>query len=331
MLVDAVTSALKQDYPNLEVIISDDASNDNTEEVAQSFANDIRFKYFKNNSEHMSLATHLRKACFEYASGDWILILDDDDYLIDSNYISKVIDVINTDADIVMVHSNCKVLLEDTGEFIDMNKTLPPVSDGRWIFINYKYAYYGNINCYTLTVVFNRNVAMAVKAFHDDSVTYGEDRESWLKIALKGKVGFLKGLSAVYRIHGNNVTRQIDINTFFASMGSILNPYEFAKQGGYFDANVLERWKRRMIREICEIWLVCSLTTCRNKVARLSEFITRLSREHPFALLSVLKIFKPKTFVKILLSGFNNLIAHQWTYNNRQPHEQLPETEWLGR
>jgi glycosyltransferase involved in cell wall biosynthesis len=44
----AIESALNIDYPNIEVIVSDDCSTDNTEEVVSKYLSDDRFKYIKN-------------------------------------------------------------------------------------------------------------------------------------------------------------------------------------------------------------------------------------------------------------------------------------------
>jgi len=322
MLSEAVTSALGQDYPNLEVIVSDDASSDHTVEVIQSFAQDPRLKYFRN-LVRLNLSAHLRKACFEYASGDWVLILDDDDYLLDPTYVSKAMNLAGTDSDIVIVHSNCKILINDTGRLTNTDKALPSVVDGKWMFINYKYAYYGNVNCDTLTVIFNRHAAMAVNCFSDDRITFGEDREAFLKLALNGKVGFLNDVSAVYRVHGNNLHRWVDVDNFFASLRSILNPYELAKLSRCFDISTLERWKRRMIRELCEIWLVASLTTCRHKIAFLAKFVMRLCSEYPTALLCIFKVLRPKTLVKIALSSVNNLSGAPEASDRMRSDDQL--------
>jgi glycosyltransferase involved in cell wall biosynthesis len=309
MLTEAVTSALKQNYPRLEVIVSDDASTDNTKELIQQFTQDSRFRYFRN-SENLGLVPNLRKVCFEYASGDWLLILNDDDYLIDPHYVSKAMDLLSQDSEIVVIHSNCRVLVTTDRTTTDTDKSLPVIADGKWMFLNYKYAYFGNINCSTLTVIFNRHLAMSLGCFQDDTIPISNDRETWLKLLLRGKVGFLSDVSAVYRIHGGNLHRHADMNILFANLGSILNPYEFAKLEGCFHTNELEQWKKRMIREACEIWLISNLITCRHKISLLSQFIRRISIEYPFALISVLKVFMPETLAKIVLSAFNNVIHY---------------------
>ena len=46
LLKRAVESVLKQDYPNIEIIISDNASEDNTTDIVNSFSSE-KIKYIK--------------------------------------------------------------------------------------------------------------------------------------------------------------------------------------------------------------------------------------------------------------------------------------------
>ena len=45
---EAVESALRQDYSNLVVVVTDDCSTDKTGEIAIKYIPDHRFKYVKN-------------------------------------------------------------------------------------------------------------------------------------------------------------------------------------------------------------------------------------------------------------------------------------------
>jgi glycosyltransferase involved in cell wall biosynthesis len=45
---EAINSALAQDYNNIEVVISDNASTDNTDAVLSKYKDDERVKCFKN-------------------------------------------------------------------------------------------------------------------------------------------------------------------------------------------------------------------------------------------------------------------------------------------
>jgi glycosyltransferase involved in cell wall biosynthesis len=79
LLLNAVNSVLKGSYKNIELIIVNDCSPDNTDEVVNQI-DDKRIKYIKLNKNSGVLAA--RNRGFDASSGDIIAILDDDDILI---------------------------------------------------------------------------------------------------------------------------------------------------------------------------------------------------------------------------------------------------------
>ena len=75
-LRECLTSALAQDYDDLEVIVIDDCSSDNSVEIAQSI-NDKRIQVRKNAKNLGAYATQNR--AMEMATGDYIAVLNSDD------------------------------------------------------------------------------------------------------------------------------------------------------------------------------------------------------------------------------------------------------------
>ena len=74
---ESIESVLSQTYDNWELLIVDDCSNDNTDEVVESFLCDKRIKYFKNTVN--SGAAVSRNRALREAKGRWIAFLDSDD------------------------------------------------------------------------------------------------------------------------------------------------------------------------------------------------------------------------------------------------------------
>lgn len=73
---DSIQSVLNQTYSNWELLIVDDCSSDNTDEVVKSFQ-DERIIYLKN--EKNSGAALTRNRALREAKGEWIAFLDSDD------------------------------------------------------------------------------------------------------------------------------------------------------------------------------------------------------------------------------------------------------------
>lgn len=72
----SIDAVLTQTYPHWELIIVDDCSTDNTDEVVASYG-DKRIRYFKN--EKNSGAAVSRNRALREAKGRWIAFLDSDD------------------------------------------------------------------------------------------------------------------------------------------------------------------------------------------------------------------------------------------------------------
>ncbi|MFC4781462.1 glycosyltransferase family 2 protein [Eubacterium multiforme] len=87
-IAKTIKSVLNQTYKNWEMIIVDDCSSDNTDNIVAKF-NDPRIKYIKNNKN--SGAAVSRNRALKEAKGKWIAFLDSDD-LWSSKKLEKQID-----------------------------------------------------------------------------------------------------------------------------------------------------------------------------------------------------------------------------------------------
>jgi len=78
-LGEAIESVLEQTYTNLECIIVDDGSTDNTRQLCEALmSKDARVKYLYKSNGGVSSARNLG---IEQAQGEWIQFLDSDDWL----------------------------------------------------------------------------------------------------------------------------------------------------------------------------------------------------------------------------------------------------------
>ena len=97
-LPQCIESILGQTFPDLEIIIVDDGSTDNSLEIAKKYAeseNRIHIISQKNSGP-----SEARNAGLEIAQGEWITFVDSDDVL-DTSFLHKLIEAISsTDAEI---------------------------------------------------------------------------------------------------------------------------------------------------------------------------------------------------------------------------------------
>ena len=106
-VAEAVESALKQTYPNLEVIVVDDGSNDDTAERLRQFGNQIIYIYQQNKG-----LSSARNAGIRRATGEWVAFLDADDVW-HAEKIAKQLAAVGGDHDIGLIGSPPAAVLPD--------------------------------------------------------------------------------------------------------------------------------------------------------------------------------------------------------------------------
>lgn len=113
-------SILNQTYSNYEVIIVNDGSPDNSDNIIKSYEKeDKRFKGYKKVNGGLSDA---RNYGLKYATGDYLIFIDADDY-IENNYLEKVNDVLERNKDIDVLKFKIK-LVDEGGNLIRMENGL---------------------------------------------------------------------------------------------------------------------------------------------------------------------------------------------------------------
>ena len=242
LIGQAIESVQAQDYPNLEIIVSDNNSMDETPRVMEAYLSDPRVKYFRNET-NLGMIRNFKKALYEYSTGDYALHLDGDDYLIDPEYISKAMELVNRHG-LALVFARSKAFYEKDNLFIEdkVNDDLPEIIDGNWLFLNY----YKGYSIPTLTAVHDRSYAMEVGFFEKDIIS--SDWEGLLKLLIGQKVGFVNRFVGVWRRHGLNYTLQQDLNTFLSNIEYFESPYRFALDRKSFPPDTLTLWRRRMLK-----------------------------------------------------------------------------------
>ncbi len=125
LLQRCLDGVLAQDYKNIEIIVADDCSTDNTSEIVKKYQKkDTRIKYFKHNKNKGNAYT--RNTAFRNSKGFYVAFLDDDDEWIDSNKIKKQVEVFekSNDQKLGIVCSGI-IRLKNNGEKV-IEKALVP-------------------------------------------------------------------------------------------------------------------------------------------------------------------------------------------------------------
>lgn len=235
----AIQSALEQDYENLHVIVSDDASCDSTESLLRQLPTDQRL-LLNRNPLNLGRVGNYRKCLYELSFSDWVLVLDGDDYLSDKSYISKAIECVVINPAIDLVFANAARLREDLDNQLQAsseNQGLPAIMEGPELFLRLASQ---KISLFHNTCLYRRQKACAMDFYRRDIIS--SDWESLHRYILTGCVGYHAIDAAVWRLHHNNATKALSTKQSIENLNSITAPYEAAKEERIFSQQVLEDW-----------------------------------------------------------------------------------------
>lgn len=194
----AIDSILNQTYKNYEIIVVDDGSTDNTQQVIKKYLkkiNYIRHKTNKGISEAMN--TGIRAAKSKY-----INITQADDIMLPA-FLNEEIKILkNGNAGIVYSPA---LIINENGE--TTNKQIIPKTKYANSYISlivFNYIFLG-------TVLFKKDLLKNTGLFNTKMAQY-EDWNLWLKISNTSNIGFVNKYLTAHRVHNKTLTHGIKWN-----------------------------------------------------------------------------------------------------------------------
>lgn len=191
---ESINSILNQTYQNFEIIIVDDCSTDNTDEVIAGFKDD-RIKYLKN--EENSGAAISRNRAIRNAKGKWVAFLDSDDVWMPEK-LEKQIKFMEEN-DYKFTCTDYRIRLN--GEWMPYINTGPMVVNKRRM---YNYNYFS-----TITVMYDREYVGLVQI---PDLKKRNDYAMWLKIIEKTNCYRLKECLSFYYKHDGSISSGSKLN-----------------------------------------------------------------------------------------------------------------------
>lgn len=130
-LSQALDSAINQDYPNIEIIITDNASTDRTAEICQTYVNKNKHIRYLRNPENLGAAKNFTKV-LEESNGDYFTWLACDDILSSENYITKLVNFMQQNQDVVLCGCSIKTFYDEDPQSIDIRTFNLLYNDQEW-------------------------------------------------------------------------------------------------------------------------------------------------------------------------------------------------------
>ena len=236
-----VTSALNQTYDNLEVIVSDDASDDATGEVVRRALADPRLRYERNATNIGRVGNYRRLLC-ELSSGDWVLMLDGDDYFINPEYIADAVKLALSAPDIVLVFGRLQQGPDEARSKV--SNTAPgfqPLMDGTEFFLQHPPFY--DAMPYHMTCLFRRTPAIRSGFYRHDILS--TDLESIYRLMIGHKIGYLDEVAGLWRQHDDNASKNSSYHACASNLTVFTGPFQYAASLEIFSSSELKAWLRK--------------------------------------------------------------------------------------
>ena len=205
LLKRAIDSAFAQTAP-CEVVVADNASTDGTEAYVQSLGDQVVYRRNATNTNHSGAVN----AGVDAATGDWIKLLDDDDYLA-SNCIEEMMAAIALRPQAVICSCQAAQVNEQAVELSQTSATGP----GKVFYIPQADIHYGMLLEVVpfgtpVQVAFQRDAFLRSGGW-DLAMTSCDDIDSWIRIAQFGDAIFINQCLAYRTVWSGGYDQQISL------------------------------------------------------------------------------------------------------------------------
>lgn len=203
-LSEAIESVLNQTHEDFELLVVDDASQDDTDRIVQGYvAKDSRVRYLRNQT-NIGMVNNWNR-CMREAKGKYIKYLFGDDVFSSPMLLEKMIEILDSDESVSLVGSSRLIIDEnskqvDIWSFYDSDVS----KDGKEI-INTCLLQLRNYIGEPTVVMFRKS--QASRGF-DSRYKQLVDLEMWFHLLEQGRYHYFKDSLSSFRIHSEQQTRK---------------------------------------------------------------------------------------------------------------------------
>ncbi|MEM3486632.1 MAG: glycosyltransferase [Candidatus Methanomethyliaceae archaeon] len=199
LLREALQSVFKQTFQDIEIIVVDDASTDDTQSVVQELSNDERVRYIKHCARRGGAIA--RNTGIHLSRGRYIALLDDDDIWLISDKLEKQIAVFEKGPpEIGVVYGGYHELDIKSGRII---RTMVPKKRGD---IHRDIMWKNWIGTSTVLI---RKECFECCGLFDEKLPSAQDRDLWIRISRRFYFDYIEDICAIYRLHPVRISTNI--------------------------------------------------------------------------------------------------------------------------
>ena len=219
----AVQSALDQTYPLAEILVIDDGSTDNTQEIISQFPHPVRYVFQENRGLSGARNTGMRESKTE-----WVAFLDSDDWWLPEK----------TAMQVEALKKNPQAVLTYTGiyyAFPDGKKTENPAIPAERLWPNLRHTN----RVVPSTVVAKKDLLLQLGGFNE-KLRACEDWDMWVRLGPKYQFVSVTTPLVMYQLTPMSMSTNIDRMTY--NMNLILEPTLLGEMEGF----TRWQWRRRI-------------------------------------------------------------------------------------
>lgn len=203
-----INSIIRQDFKDLEIIVVDDGSIDNTKDLVNEFVkNDARIKYFYQKNSERAIA---RNNGASKATGKFLIFIDSDDYFSSDDHLKKLHEY--------LINNTEKFGLYFTGAMLSNGETINTSRD-------YTLEELNQIDFFLKESVVPARVCLPKTLFDffefDNDCILVEDTVLWTAIKEKHPIYYVPIHSVTYFLHEDNSVNIKKTNAYLKRLNGL--------------------------------------------------------------------------------------------------------------
>jgi glycosyltransferase involved in cell wall biosynthesis len=231
-LYQCVNSVLGQAGVDVRVLVIDDASPDNTGEVAAALArDDTRVDIIRHSTNKGHITTY--NEGIEWASADYMLLLSADDYLL-PGALSRAAELMDAHPEVGFIFGNV-IELSDKGNEMPLESVIKPTNDPDKRILEGRELIEltgdeGN-QVVTCSAVVRTELQKHLGGYREE-LPHAGDMEMWLRFAAHASVGYLFSYQGVYRRHNASMSAAYYLRSDGRHIYKKTQPLDIYKKNG---------------------------------------------------------------------------------------------------
>ncbi|GGF79200.1 hypothetical protein GCM10010912_25340 [Paenibacillus albidus] len=233
----AIDSVLEQTYPNIEIIICDDSTTNEVQEMLDLYLDSFPQIQYHKNEKNLFLGNWHK--CFDLASGEYINYLMDDD-VFHKEKIVKMIYFFQNFENIKLVTSY-RQTINESGAFAPSLYATKKLYEETRIMDGKMLANVALTRCLNLigeptTVLFKKaDLIEPFGVYKGKQYSLLNDLAAWLNLLSKGKAVYIPEELSYFRIHPNQNNQTLGITAFTEWLDIMIA----SRDDGFLDTNDL--------------------------------------------------------------------------------------------